>query len=143
MSPPLTYSVADWCRLVGISRSLMYALARKELGPHSVRVGTRRLITEGPNEFLARCPEIAKRGSSDDAPRREAIPAQRQAADVRGGDADPLLEWPALALQAWCGLPQAAGIVILTVGRRSAREASVLSVVHPVRQRGVGHHEEK
>jgi len=47
------WPVRDWCASAGISGALLYKLddARR---PASVKVGRRRLITEAPQQWLAR-----------------------------------------------------------------------------------------
>ena len=41
----LMYSIAEFCQLNGISRSTLYKLKRAGLGPKTVQIGRRRLIT--------------------------------------------------------------------------------------------------
>ena len=47
------WKIAEYADLVGIGRSKLYTLP-KELQPKSVHVGSRRVITEPPADYLAR-----------------------------------------------------------------------------------------
>jgi hypothetical protein len=50
------WRVGDWCRATSISRSGYYALL-PEIAPHSVTIGSRRVIIESPAEWLRRVGE--------------------------------------------------------------------------------------
>ena len=50
------WMIGEYADLVGFGRSKLYTLP-KELQPKSVRVGSRRIITEPPAEYLARLAE--------------------------------------------------------------------------------------
>lgn len=47
------YAIAEWCKLVSISRPKLYQLP-PELQPSSVKLGRRRIIDEGPRDWLKR-----------------------------------------------------------------------------------------
>ena len=49
----LSYSVKQFCNIVGISRATLYAQWQKGDGPKSINIGKRRLIThEAATEWL-------------------------------------------------------------------------------------------
>jgi hypothetical protein len=47
------WSVADWCEATSLSRSMAYALMKRNV-IRFVKVGDRRLIVDHPSEFLAK-----------------------------------------------------------------------------------------
>ena len=44
--PKLGYSVAEFCKAMGISKKLYYELVKAGKGPRSMRLGRRRVISE-------------------------------------------------------------------------------------------------
>lgn len=57
---PAGWLARDWCAGVSISRASLYRLSTEQQ-PHSVKVGSRRIIRESPSAWLER---IAQRGQS-------------------------------------------------------------------------------
>lgn len=52
-TPPLALSVAEFCRLTGISRRTFYNLANRNEAPPTIQIGRRRLIRrEAAEEWL-------------------------------------------------------------------------------------------
>ena len=51
--PRVAWKVAEWCRATGLSRSTAHNL-RHAGAIESVKIGTTRLITTGPEDFLKR-----------------------------------------------------------------------------------------
>src|SRR5205814_7254117 len=140
MHLPAKYRIEIWCHSAGIGRTLLFALWREGRGPRSIRLGRRRLITEEPDAFFARCAEAANRGNASNAPPREAVEPKVPPADKLESDKTPHLDWPSSALRAWDSLPRDPGIAIITVRWHSAREATVLTVMRPVQQSKARHH---
>ena len=61
--PPHSYSVEDWCKHRGVSRSMFYKLAEQGKAPKTYHVGVRRFVTdEADAEWLA-----AREAESDNA----------------------------------------------------------------------------
>ena len=58
-TPPLAFSVAEFCEGHGISRDLFYELLKAGLGPDCMMVGKRRLITPQASERWQREREAA------------------------------------------------------------------------------------
>jgi hypothetical protein len=49
----MTWRVSEWCRMVGISRTMFYAL-HGEVAPKAARINTVTLILEPPAAYLER-----------------------------------------------------------------------------------------
>jgi len=47
------WDLADWCTAVGIARPTFYTIPEAQR-PSSVKIGTRRIITEAPADYLRR-----------------------------------------------------------------------------------------
>jgi hypothetical protein len=47
------WAIPPWCAEAGYSRATLYNLP-PHLQPHSVKIRSRRIITESPSEYLAR-----------------------------------------------------------------------------------------
>lgn len=62
-STPLTdlaaFSIQQFCKWVGISRSHFYALKRRGEGPDTIKLGRRRLISRMAAEIWLRTQEAA------------------------------------------------------------------------------------
>lgn len=56
------FAPAAWCQATSISRAKLYQLPA-ELQPSSVKLGRRRIITEGPREYLDRIGAMARRAA--------------------------------------------------------------------------------
>ena len=52
-NPPAGWAIRPWCEETGFSRATFYNLPH-HLQPHSVKILTRRIIKESPQEYLAR-----------------------------------------------------------------------------------------
>lgn len=56
-----SFSIDDWCRLHGLSRSLFYKLANEGKAPKSFKVGRcHRISEEANNAWLAACEAAGK-----------------------------------------------------------------------------------
>lgn len=55
LSPPQGgWRVLPWSRAVGVSRSAFYNLLGSEEEPKTVKLGSARIVTESPTQYLAR-----------------------------------------------------------------------------------------
>jgi hypothetical protein len=53
-SAEAAYSIPRWCQEADLSRTLLYDLWKREMGPRRARIAGRTLISESPREFVER-----------------------------------------------------------------------------------------
>lgn len=47
----ISYSIAEWCRMHGISRPIFYVLKKRGEGPQTFKVGRLTRISEAANRY--------------------------------------------------------------------------------------------